>query len=1053
MKRKVFSWAFLLLFVASLLATALPAPSKVHAIDRQDILNSLCVPYLQEGTSNVRGWLNVEFINRSVVKFKWSTDGNCAPPNGSMSTEYFSVSGIKFTDLFGSGLALDTNTGDDIMRYERVNGSGKDDTSIYNYDGAISSDPTSGRDQIIDINSAEFKKLLAPGWVLMSWEEDLAKLGPDVCTSTNDNIVLTGRTQKDLKWVCRKSYTSKIEGQTLPYDHYINLENFNISYNVLGAGTGMKIEHVSENQRPFRTFGWSPSTNKFIALKDGYPNGDLQIESIEGRTAYTPKDFESIANGLATIVIKNTKTGKTVTSRVAGPTSQSATIGRTTAKEISNSATNSDSAGTGTPSCKYKLTNPLTWLLCPLIMMAVEGVRQFDAAITHELTIDNRYLDEAGAGAGIYEAWANFRGVALTLLVLIALVMVISQAFSFGPFDAYTIRKVLPRILIAIVGITFSWDLCKFLVEFTNVLGVGIKGIILSPFPGSVEFNLSGGFESILTLGALGAAGAALGIAGLFTFAGTAFLAVIVAFALIVLRKIAIIFLVIFAPLAIIAYILPNTQKYWKFWWESFSKLLLVFPLIMAFIAIGRAVAIVTKDLATVGNNANDLVGSAVIFIGYFGPYFFIPKLFSMAGGAFGAITGMVNDRSRGGFDRLRNARKEIAQERHQKRMEEKGGVLGSKKLGSAYRRAFSFGKNGSLSVTSGGRSRWQQAEMQRRDAVTSKMLEEGGARGLNDDDASELAAMGLSRNKFLEAYQYRLRRNTDGTLAKNADGSLVYETDASGNYVRRNSLEDAQGALARTELAVGARMGSTAMRQAALKFRIAMTNTAYKEGEEGLAAMQQELKSAVKSGLITAVDGAGWMKSNRGRTDYSANSFSKTIDFVAGKISAADQLAGAFEGADPREILGAHQKAVIGFADQALKNYQSAIIDGDQVVIDKTAADLANIHSILSSVSPKKANEWADKVFSQKSGIRGRRPKLDNNGNYQYVQVPDEDNPKRPPKTVLVEEERELTIREYLDVARSDDVLHPAFHDRSREYSSARERMSNQPIEPNPNP
>lgn len=661
MKRKVFSWAILLLFVATLLATVLPTPAKVQAVDNQNILGSLCVPWLENG--QVRGWLSVSVINRAIMKISWNTDGDCYSPSG-RSTEFFSPN-KKFVDLFGSGKAIDQNTDDTTIEYVMPVGNDySDDTHINGFNGSFPKDGTDGRDQSFSVD--QIVSRFTGSKILMSWEEETA-VSPEVCEANNDNIALIGDQQNNLKWLCRRAglpNQPRPIGQTIPISKYSNLDNFNIAYNVVGTGTATKIVHVSPGQRDTRTFVWSTADNKFISYADGGAFGPLKISSINGKSNYTLADFASIAGGQARVrIIRDNNESKYVDTIVAGPSSLSATFGQTTAKDISTTV--SGSGGTSTTaadqgSCELR-PNPLTWILCPIITIAKEGVRQFDAAITRELTIDNRYLDEGSDGGGrLYEVWSNFRGIAWTLLVVIALIMVISQALSIGPFDAYTIRKVLPRILIAIIGITFSWELCKFLIDFSNVLGIGTKGIILSPFSVSgkeLNLGINGVFSGILVTGALGAAGVTLGILGLLSFAVTAFLAVLIAFALVVVRKIGIIFLVVLAPLAMIAYILPNTQKYWKLWWESFTKLLLVFPLIMGVIAIGRAVALMSQNLISQTNNSNDLVLQAVVFIGYFGPYFIIPKLFAMAGGVLGTLSGMINDRSRGGFDRLKGYR------------------------------------------------------------------------------------------------------------------------------------------------------------------------------------------------------------------------------------------------------------------------------------------------------------------------------------------------------------------------------------------------------------
>ena len=72
-------------------------------------------------------------------------------------------------------------------------------------------------------------------------------------------------------------------------------------------------------------------------------------------------------------------------------------------------------------------------------------------------------------------------------MVLSAMFVLISQALGMEILDAYTIRKILPRILVAAIGLTLSWTLMRFFVQFTDDLGFGIRNLIEFPFR-----NLSG---------------------------------------------------------------------------------------------------------------------------------------------------------------------------------------------------------------------------------------------------------------------------------------------------------------------------------------------------------------------------------------------------------------------------------------------------------------------------------------------------------------------------------------------------------------------------------
>jgi hypothetical protein len=310
--------------------------------------------------------------------------------------------------------------------------------------------------------------------------------------------------------------------------------------------------------------------------------------------------------------------------------------------------------------CNITVLNPLSWFLCPLAHTIMNAISSLDNVINSYLNIDTNQIfgdpnvPNSTTNPGYKKAWGNIRDLSLGIVVVMALVMVVSQAAGLEIFDAYTVRKVFPRLLIAAIGIALSWSLLKFFVGFTNDLGYAARSIIYSPFGGAGGtgengITLGGGGETLTTI--LGFTGIiSLGFFGLLSFAATGLMALAVAIFVLIVRQIAMTILIIMAPLAIAAFILPNTQKMYKIWWDFLSKGLLMFPIIAAFIAAGRVFAVVSSNN---GGTINEILS----FIGYIAPYFLLPVTFRFAGGAIGAIGGFANNGSKGAFDRLKKYR------------------------------------------------------------------------------------------------------------------------------------------------------------------------------------------------------------------------------------------------------------------------------------------------------------------------------------------------------------------------------------------------------------
>jgi hypothetical protein len=326
-----------------------------------------------------------------------------------------------------------------------------------------------------------------------------------------------------------------------------------------------------------------------------------------------------------------------------------------------------NAAGATSPTINCHVSfNPLSWILCPLAA-GFEGLASaLDNAINSALTIStdgwNNY----------YYAWSSIRDISLGLIVIAGLAAIISQAGGFEFLDAYTIRKALPRIVIVAIGISISWPVLKEFVQFTNDLGNGVRSLIYlgaeNADGGISHVDLAGGGQAVVAIiAALALSSLGVGFVGLLSFAGTAVLAASVAFLVLILRQMIIVMLVIFSPVAMACYVLPHTQRVWKLWWDSFSKGLLMFPLIAGLIAMGRVFAAVSSANNRTANGFTGAVWEIISFVSYFAPYFLIPFTFRLAGGAIANIGGFVNDRHRGAFDGLRNFRKNEAKKRRQK--------------------------------------------------------------------------------------------------------------------------------------------------------------------------------------------------------------------------------------------------------------------------------------------------------------------------------------------------------------------------------------------------
>ena len=247
------------------------------------------------------------------------------------------------------------------------------------------------------------------------------------------------------------------------------------------------------------------------------------------------------------------------------------------------------------------------FLLCDVLLNIldwIESIQTFIAETLFEfdpLTVDDPTDDP------IYTAWTNFRNIANALLIVAFMAVIFSLALSVN-VDAYTIKRIVPRLLTAAVAIQASYFISAIMVDATNVLGQGLQGMTDVALD---QVNIDGDSWGA-GLGSGAASGLVLG-AGFFAVAGAVFalfyfflpvilivfLLLLGAFAIVAFREIFIILFIVTSPVFFLANLLPATERWFKFWWSNFSRLLLMYPFIVLMIQMGNMAALIT--LATVG--------------------------------------------------------------------------------------------------------------------------------------------------------------------------------------------------------------------------------------------------------------------------------------------------------------------------------------------------------------------------------------------------------------------------------------------------------------------
>lgn len=348
-----------------------------------------------------------------------------------------------------------------------------------------------------------------------------------------------------------------------------------------------------------------------------------------------------------------------------------------------------DTTGSSASTCTIE---GLGWIICPVVNFLANLVDFSYGIVSSLLEFHGFTSTENGT---LKEAWSLMRNFANICFVIGFLVIVFSQVTSIG-ISNYGIKKLLPKLIITAILVNLSYILCALAVDASNVLGSSIKAF----FDG---LKLAGDVkpESIGSTGGgwLGIGGAILaggitvgvtlyvGLSALLPALIAAAASIVTALLVLTLRQALIILLIVIAPLAFVALLLPNTEGLFKKWRQLFTTLLLMYPIIsFLFGASKLASLIITSSASGPAKIPIQIMGALVAVL----PLAITPILMKISGGLLNRFGGIVNNTNRGPFDRMRKGAERIQKDQEGKRAIRalKGGlVVGAGRFKRASRR------------------------------------------------------------------------------------------------------------------------------------------------------------------------------------------------------------------------------------------------------------------------------------------------------------------------------------------------------------------------------
>lgn len=286
----------------------------------------------------------------------------------------------------------------------------------------------------------------------------------------------------------------------------------------------------------------------------------------------------------------------------------------------------------------------LSWIVCPTSSVIAGATDALYSAIEDMLVVNPISM---GNDSPIYLVWEYLRSLTNIIFIICLLIVIYSQLTGMG-LQNYGIKRVLPRLIISVILVNLSFLICALAVDFSNVIGDSLRGtfetigeqVLANAEAGEAVQNfhlseflaaiISGGTIAGFTISALGG-GSYIFYMLLVVLIG-ALVAVISGLITIASRQALVALLIMVSPLAFVAYLLPNTEKWFEKWKDLLFRMLVFYPL---FSFLFGASQLVGYTLILAAKNAFGIVLGVAVQIF---PLFFGWGLMKMSGTVLEAI-------------------------------------------------------------------------------------------------------------------------------------------------------------------------------------------------------------------------------------------------------------------------------------------------------------------------------------------------------------------------------------------------------------------------------
>ena len=337
----------------------------------------------------------------------------------------------------------------------------------------------------------------------------------------------------------------------------------------------------------------------------------------------------------------------------------------------------SASTNQGTTSCALE---GIGWVICPATNFLAGAMDWMFDILSGFLTVRPVQTTQDNA---LFRSWSVMRNFANVAFVIAFLIIIYSQVTGVG-ISNYGLKRLLPRLIIAAILVNVSYWICAIAIDLSNISGNSLQQLFINirntlvgtegngwdtiSWQSITGFILSGGTAAVLTgIGINVLLGGAVTGAAFFLvpMLVTVLMAVLVALLVMALRQAFITILVILSPLAFVAYLLPNTEKYFEKWKDLFLTMLVMFPI---FSVIFGGSQLAGTAIIQNANSINLIILGMAVQVA---PLIVTPLLIKFSGALLSRFAGVINNPNKGLIDRTRNWARDRSED-------QKAKVLGS---------------------------------------------------------------------------------------------------------------------------------------------------------------------------------------------------------------------------------------------------------------------------------------------------------------------------------------------------------------------------------------